>query len=88
MHGVMDAVTELRGISLWAFVQENKFPGQGDDRDKVFVFKLLEVGPSSGVDLVRRMHPGGDLENAKLMFDHVNRVRQSITMTCHVYDST
>ena len=26
-YGVMDTITKLRGISLWAFVQENKFPG-------------------------------------------------------------
>ena len=49
-YGVMDAITKLRGISLWAFVQENKFPGQGADREKVFVFKMSEVGPGSGVD--------------------------------------
>ena len=84
----MDAITKLRGISLWAFVQENKFPGQGADLDKVYVFKMSEVGPGSGVDLVRRMQPGGDLENSWLMFDHVKRVRQWTTMACHVYDST
>jgi hypothetical protein len=28
-YGVMDSITKLRGISLWAFVQENKFQGQG-----------------------------------------------------------
>ena len=26
-YGVMDSITKLCGISLWAFVQENKFPG-------------------------------------------------------------
>ena len=87
-YGVMDSITKLRGISLWAFVQENKFPGQGADLDKVFVFKMSEVGPGSGVDLVKRMQPGEDLENAWMMFDHVKRVRQWTTMACHVYDST
>ena len=87
-YGVMDSITKLRGISLWSFVQENKFPGQGTDLDKVFVFKMSEVGPGSGVDLVKRMQPGEDLENAWIMFDHVKRVRQWTTMACHVYDST
>jgi hypothetical protein len=34
--------------------------------------------------LVRRMQPGGDLENVWIMFDHV---KQWTTMACHVYDS-
>jgi hypothetical protein len=62
--GVMDGIAALRGCSHWAYVQENKFPGQGSDSDKVFVFKMSEVGPGSGVYLVRRMQPRGDLENA------------------------
>ena len=43
------------------------FPGQGNDSDKVFIFKMPEVGPGSGVDLVRRMQPGRDLEHAWIM---------------------
>lgn len=86
--GVMDSITKLRGCSNWAFVQENKFPGQGSDSDKVFVFKMSEVGPASGVDLVTRMQPGGDLEDAWIMFDHVRRVKLWTTIACHVYDTT
>ena len=86
--GVMDSITKLCGSSKWAFVQENKFPGQGSELDKVFVFKMSEVGPSSGVNLVRRMQPGGDLENAWIIFDHVKRVKGWTTMACHVYDSS
>ena len=87
-YGVMDSITRLRGLSNWAFVQMNMFPGQGSELDKVYVFKMSEVGPGSGVDLVKRMQPNGDLENAWLMFDHVKRVKQWTTMACHVYDST
>jgi hypothetical protein len=47
--GVMDGIAALRGCSHWAYVQENKFSGQGSDLDKVFVFKMSEVGPGSGV---------------------------------------
>jgi hypothetical protein len=64
------------------------FPGQGEDIEKVFVFKMSEIGPGSGVDLVKRMQKGGDLENAWMMFDHVKRVKLWTTMACHVYDST
>jgi hypothetical protein len=60
---MMDGIATLRGCSHWAYVQENKFPGQGLDSDKVFVFKMSEVGPGSGVHLVNRMQPG-DLEHA------------------------
>jgi hypothetical protein len=41
------------GVSNWAYVQRNMFRGQGDDSDKVFIFKMSEVGPGCGVDLVR-----------------------------------
>jgi hypothetical protein len=35
---------------------------------------MSEVGPGSGVHLVNQMQPGGDLEHAWIMFDHVKRV--------------
>lgn len=57
-------------------------------RDKVFLFKMSEVGPGSGIDLVSRMQAGGDLENAWIMFDHVKRVIDWSTMAWHVYDAT
>ena len=86
--GVMDGIANLRGVSTWAYVQHNEFPGQGDETDKVFVFKMSEVGPESGVDLVRRMQPGRDLEHAWIMSDYVKRVAKWTTMVCHVYDGT
>ena len=86
--GVMDGIATLRGYSHWAYIQENKFSGQGSDLDKVFVFKMSDVGPRSGVHLVKRMHARGDLEDAWIMFDHVKRVKHWTTMACHVYNST
>jgi 6-phosphofructokinase len=53
----------------------------------VFVFKMSEVGPGSGVHLVKRMQLGGDLEDVWIIFDHVKRVKHWTTMACHVYDS-
>jgi hypothetical protein len=71
----MDGISNLRGCSHWAYVQENKFPGQGSDFDKVYVFKMSEVGLGSWVHLVKKIQPGGDLEDAWIMFDHVKRVK-------------
>ena len=85
--GIIDSIMKLRGANKWAFVQESKFPSQRTDIDKVFVFKMSEVGPGSGVDLMKRMQAGGDLECAWMMFDHVKRVKEWTTMACHVYDS-
>jgi hypothetical protein len=48
---------------------------------------MLTEGLGSGVDLVRRMQPGGNLQNAWMMFDHVKRVKDWTTMACHVYDA-
>jgi hypothetical protein len=39
-YGIMDGITMLRGCSNWPYVQENLFPGQGSDIDKIFVFKM------------------------------------------------
>ena len=84
----MDGITKLRGLSNWAFVQWNMFPNQGNDSNKVFIFKMSEVGPSSGIDLVTCMQSEGDLKNAWLMSDHVKCVYGWMTTACHVYDST
>ena len=70
----MDGIAKLRGVNTWAYVQRNQFPGQGDKTNKVFVFKMSEVGPGSGVDLVRRMLHSRDLEHACIMSNHVQRV--------------
>jgi hypothetical protein len=43
-------------------------------------------GEGSGVDLVARMQPRGDLQGAWLMFDHCKHVLGWTTMACHVYD--
>jgi hypothetical protein len=34
------------------------------------------------------MQPGGDLQDAWIMFDHVKRVKHWTTMAYHVYNST
>ena len=72
--GILDGITKLRGLSNWAYVQKNMFSRQGDDSNKVFIFKMFEVGPGTGVDLVVQMQSGGDLELAWIMFNHVKCV--------------
>jgi hypothetical protein len=49
---------------------------------------MSEVGPGSCMDLVKRMQPGGDLQDAWIVFDHVKHIKKWTTMACHVYDST
>jgi hypothetical protein len=49
---------------------------------------MSEVGPKSGMHLVKRIQPRGELEDAWIMFDHVKRVKHWTTMACYVYDST
>jgi hypothetical protein len=57
-----DSINAMKMYTTIEYIHGNVFPGQG--KDKVYVFKMLEDGPGSGVDLVKRMQPGGDLENA------------------------
>jgi hypothetical protein len=84
-RGAYDNIMAMKTYTTIEYVHANIFPGQG--RDKVYVFKMLEDGPGSGVDLVKRMQPGGDLKNAWLMFDHVKHVKEWTTMACHMYDA-
>lgn len=42
--------------------------------------------PGSGVDLVKRMHVGGDMENLWIMFDRIKLLKDWTTLACHVYD--
>jgi hypothetical protein len=37
--GVMDGIAKLQGVSTWAYVKRNQFPGQGDETDKSFCFQ-------------------------------------------------
>ena len=83
--GVIDNIMTMKRESKFEFIHDSVFLGQG--KEKVYVFKMLTEGPGSGVDLIRRMQVGGDLQNAWMMFDHVKRVKDWTTMACHVYDS-
>jgi hypothetical protein len=84
--GAYDSIMAMKRYTTIEYIHENVFPGQG--KDKVYIFKMLVDGPRSGVDLVKHMQVGGDLENEWLMFDHIKRVQEWTTMACHVYNAT
>jgi hypothetical protein len=84
-QGEYDSIIAMKRFTKIEYIHGNIFLGQG--KDKVCIFKMLEDGPRSGVDLVKRMQPGGDLENAWLMFDHVKYVQEWTTMAYHMYDT-
>jgi len=64
----------MKKESKFEFIQNSVYPRQ--NKQKVYMFKMLTEGPGSEVDLVKRMQPGGDLENGWMMFDHVKRVKE------------
>lgn len=51
------------------------------------MFKMLEVGNGSGVDLIKQMQLGGNLQDAWMIFDDIKHVSDGTTMACHMYDS-
>jgi hypothetical protein len=64
-----DSIMAMKTYTTIEYIHANVFPGQG--KDKVYIFKMLEDGPGSSVDLV----------------DHVKRIKDWTTMACHVYDA-
>jgi hypothetical protein len=84
-RGAYDSIMAIKTYTTIEYIHPNIFPGHS--KDKVYVFKMLVDGPGSGVDLIKRMQLGGDLENAWLIFDHVKRVKEWTTMACHVYNA-
>jgi hypothetical protein len=84
-RGAYDSIMVMQRYTTIEYIHGNVFLGQG--KNKVYVFKMLVDEPESGVDLVKCTQPGGDLENAWLIFDHVKSVQEWTTMVCHVYDA-
>ena len=71
--GSLDNIMALKNHQGFKYVHDSRFPGQS--KDKVFVFKMFVDLAGSGLDLVKRMQYGGDMENSWIMFDHVKRLR-------------
>jgi hypothetical protein len=70
--GFFNSIMSMIRHSIIEHIHSNVFPGQ--KKEKVYVFKMLVERLGSNVDLIKRMQPGGDLENVWLMFDHANCV--------------
>ncbi len=81
----MDNILAFKSKSPYDYIQDSCFLRQMVGQ-KVFLFIMSLYGLANGVDLVRHMQPGGDLQNCWLMFDHVKCVKKWTTMACHVYD--
>jgi hypothetical protein len=84
-RGAYDSIMGMQRYTRIEYIHANVFPGQG--KDKVYIFKMLVDGPGSGVDLVKRMQPGRDLENTWLKNYHVKDVQEWTTMAYHMYDA-
>jgi hypothetical protein len=52
-RGAYDNIMAMKMYTSIEYVHGNVFPGQG--KNKVYGFKMLEDGPGSSVDLVKRM---------------------------------
>jgi len=83
--GSFDSILMLKFLRPYDYIQDNYFPKQQFGQ-KIYLFKMTVEGDGCGVDLVKRMQLGGDLENSWMMFDHVKHVQGWTTMACHVYD--
>lgn len=77
----------LKEHCAYQYFHGSLFPGQlHDTNDRCHIFKMSTTGPASGVELVKRMKPGNDLERSWCCFDHVHRIKEWVTMAAHVYD--
>ena len=76
----MDSIVALKDHSCFKYVHSSRFAGQS--KEKEFVFKMSVDLPESGVNLIKRTHVGGNMENL-----NVKRSKDWTTFVCHVYDS-
>ena len=83
-----DHILQLKKKCMFPYFHNSRFPGQGNEEDKCFIFKMSTKGQGSGVDLVNRMNRSGegDLKHSWVHFDHTHRVEGWATMSCSVYD--
>jgi hypothetical protein len=70
----MENIMELNDHSWFKFVHNNYFSMQS--KDQVFVFKMSMDLLGSGVNLIKQMQAGRDMENLWVIFDHMKRVKE------------
>lgn len=74
----MDNIMVLKDHSYFDYVHGSQFLGQSIEClfiDNMFVLRMSMNLPRSGVDLVKHMHAGGDIEKLWTVFDHVKRLK-------------
>jgi len=74
-RGYIDKILLFKSKSRYNYIQDNCFLRQLSNQ-KVFFFKMSIDGVPNGVDLVKRMQLGGDLENAWIMLDHFKQIER------------
>ena len=70
---------------MYDYIHDNLLSGQGQEKI-VYISKMSTCRVVSGVDIVRRMQPGGDLEYEWVMYDHLKRMEDWTTTDIHIYD--
>ena len=58
----MDSIMTLEDHSIFEYIHDSRFPRQS--KDKVFIFKKSVDLPSNGVEFVKIMQVGEDMENS------------------------
>ncbi|KAL3686246.1 hypothetical protein R1sor_004268 [Riccia sorocarpa] len=85
--GELSEIASMQQNTMYRTLQRSLFPGQADKDSRCFVLKMGAKGKGSGVDTVNRMRPGGDLGEARVMWDVMWRIDSKwCTMGIHVYN--
>ena len=67
--GTMDSIMMFKHHLCFKYFHGSRFSRQS--KDKMFAFNMSLDLPGSGVDLVKRMQVGRDMDYSWIMFDHV-----------------
>lgn len=73
---------------MFPFFHGSRFPSQGGEKDKCYLFKMSTKGPALGADLMNYMRwiGIGDLRDTWVHFDFTHIIDGWATMSCSVYD--
>lgn len=82
---MMDSIMALKNHWDIKYVHGSRFLGQS--KNKVFVFKLSRDLQRNGMDLMKHMQVGGNMEKLFKIFDHVKCLKNKTIQTCHMYDN-
>ena len=63
-EGYINNILKLKKVSIYNYIQNNRFPKQRRISNIIYLFKMATLEIESSVDLVRRMHPQKNLQFA------------------------